>query len=263
MEREEATGFSGVPSTFAILLNKSNIAGRQLPALRYVTQAGGAMAPEMQRRLIEALPGKRIFIMYGATEASARLSYLDPAELPRKIGSIGKAIPNVELKVLRDDGGEADVDEPGEIVARGSNIMEGYWSDPEETAAVLDDKGYHTGDLGRRDAEGFLYVVGRKREMIKSGAHRISPKEIEEKLIEHPDVHEVAVIGVQDEILGEAIRAFVTPRPGHSPQPRDLVMWCRTHLSSFKVPGSILVIQEFPRNASGKIDKLSLRCLNA
>ena len=98
LEREEATGFSGVPSTFAILLNKSNLASRALPRLRYVTQAGGAMAPELTRRLMEALPGKKIFVMYGATEASARLSYLDPAELPRKVGSIGKAIPNVELR---------------------------------------------------------------------------------------------------------------------------------------------------------------------
>ena len=262
LEREEATGLAGVPSTFAILLNKSNLAARSLPSLRYVTQAGGAMAPELTRRLIAALPGKRIFIMYGATEAAARLSYLDPAELPRKLGSIGKAIPDVELRVLRDDGTEAGVGETGEIVARGPNIMEGYWNDPGETAEVLDARGYHTGDLGRRDDEGFLYVVGRKREMIKSGAHRISPKEIEEVLVEHPAVDEAAVIGRPDEILGEAIVAFVTLRPAAEEVASDSMLdWCRRRLPPYKVPERIRVLSEFPRNASGKIDKPGLSAL--
>jgi len=261
LERAEATGLSGVPSTFAILLNKSNLASRPLPSLRYVTQAGGAMAPDLARRLMEALPGKRIFVMYGATEASARLSYLDPAELPRRVGSIGKAIPNVELRVLRSDGTETDIGETGEIVARGSNLMEGYWNAPEETAAVLDAHGYHTGDLGRRDEDGFLYVVGRKREMIKSGAHRISPIEIEEILVEHPAVDEAAAIGLPDEILGEAIVAFVTLRPDASGDPTELAEWCRRRLPPYKVPGRFGVLAEFPRNASGKIDKLALRKL--
>jgi long-chain acyl-CoA synthetase len=259
LEREEATGLSGVPSTFAILLSKSNLASRPLPTLRYVTQAGGPMAPELTRRLVEALPGKRIFIMYGATEASARLSYLDPFELPRRAGSIGKAIPGVELRVLRDDGTEAAVGETGELVARGPNIMEGYWNDPEETATVLDANGYHTGDLGRRDEDGFLYVVGRKREMIKSGAHRISPKEIEEILAEHPAVAEAAVIGRPDEILGEAVVAFVTLRPGGvSVDSEPLLDWCRGRLPSFKVPARVQVLEELPRNTSGKTDKLAL-----
>jgi acyl-CoA synthetase (AMP-forming)/AMP-acid ligase II len=259
LEREGATGLAGVPSTFAILLNRSNIATRRLSSLRYVTQAGGPMPPETQRRLIEALPGKQIFIMYGATEASARLSYLSPTDLGRKLGSIGKAIPNVELRVLRDDGSETEADEVGEIVARGSNIMEGYWNDPEETAAVLDSAGYHTGDLGRRDAEGFLYVVGRKREMIKSGAHRISPKEIEEVLAASPSVHEAAVVGKPDEILGESIVAFVSIRPGHAPDARALAEWCRARLAHHKVPRSIRLLGEIPHNAAGKPDKPRLR----
>ncbi|HEX4824864.1 MAG TPA: class I adenylate-forming enzyme family protein [Candidatus Polarisedimenticolaceae bacterium] len=259
LESERATGLSGVPSTFAILLNKSNFASRPWPDLRYVTQAGGAMAPELTRRLMAALPGKQIFIMYGATEAAARLSYLDPQALPRKVGSIGKAIPGVELKILREDGTETEVGEVGEIVARGPNLMEGYWNDPVETAAVLDTHGYHTGDLGRRDDEGDLYVVGRKREMIKSGAHRISPKEIEETLVEHPAVDEAAVLGVEDEILGEAIMAFVTPRPGTVDARSDVLTdWCRRKLPLHKVPGRIDIVAELPRNASGKIDKLAL-----
>lgn len=258
LEATAATGLSGVPSTFAILLNRSNLAERPLPALRYVTQAGGAMAPELQRRLVDALPGKQIVIMYGATEASARLSYLEPADLPRKFGSIGKAIPNVELCVLREDGTEADVGEVGELVARGQNIMEGYWNDPEETAAVLDELGYHTGDLGRRDDEGFLYVVGRNREMIKSGAHRIAPKEIEEALLEHPQIHEAAVVGVPDEILGESISAFVSARPEENPASEEILNWCKLRLPSYKVPNTLRILKELHRSAAGKIDKLFL-----
>ena len=258
LERSEATGFSGVPSTFAILLNRSTLAQRELPHLRYVTQAGGAMAPQLQRRLIEALPGKRIFIMYGATEASARLSYLPPEDLPRKIGSIGKAIPGVTLTVRRDDGTPADVGEVGELVAQGANIMEGYWDNALDTAAVLDQQGYHTGDLGLHDVEGFLYVVGRKREMIKSGAHRIAPKEIEEILLEHPNVHEAAVVGVPDEMLGEVIAAFISARTNEPLNEREILDWCRRRLPSHKVPGLLRMIEEFERNAAGKINKLRL-----
>ncbi len=216
------------------------------------------MAPDLQRRLIEVLPKKQIFIMYGATEASARLSFLPPDELARKIGSIGKAIPGVELRVLREDNTEADVGEVGELVAQGDNIMEGYWNDPEETASVLDERGYHTGDLAVRDEEGFLTIVGRNREMIKSGAHRIAPKEIEEVLQEHPAVHEAAVVGVPDEILGEAIAAFVSVRGNEPLGEEDVIDWCRQRLPSHKVPGLVRVIGDFERNASGKIDKLVL-----
>jgi acyl-CoA synthetase (AMP-forming)/AMP-acid ligase II len=197
--------------------------------------------------------------MYGATEASARLSYLPPEKLSRKVGSIGKAIPGVQLDVLRDDGSRADDGEVGELVARGPNIMEGYWNDPEETAAVLDEYGYHTGDLGRRDEEGYLYVVGRKREMIKSGAHRISPKEIEEVLLENRSIHEAAVVGAEDEMLGEAIVAFVTLRPGHEAEPDAIIEWCRGRMPQYKVPHAMEIRRDFPRNASGKVDKLALK----
>lgn len=259
INRTGATGFSGVPSTFAILLNRSRLATDPPPSLRYVTQAGGGMAPEMIRRLMEALPRTRIFIMYGATEAGARLTYLPPEELPRKVGSIGRAIPNVEVRVLRDDGTEAADGETGELVARGSNIMSGYWGDAEETRQVLSPEGFHTGDLGRRDEEGYLYVVGRKREMIKCGAHRISPKEIEEALMEHSEVHEVAVIGVPDEIMGEAIRAFVVLRQGSGLRPEELIRFAAARLPEYKVPAGIVLRADLPKNPSGKIQKQSLR----
>jgi len=259
LARSEATGFAGVPSTFAILLHKTDFAQRSFPALRYVTQAGGAMAPALTQRLIEALPGKQIFVMYGATEASARLSFLPPDQLASHLGSIGRAIPGVELRVLREDGSEAAVGEVGEIVARGPNIMEGYWGDPEETLRVLDEAGYHTGDLARRDDSGFLWIVGRKRDMIKAGAHRISPKEIEEALLEHPGLLEVAVIGVPDEILGEAIEAHVVLRPDASTDARQLEAFVRERLPAYKTPRRFIVHAELPKSAAGKILKDVLR----
>lgn len=263
MHRTEVTGFAGVPSTYAILLNRSRLASDPPPSLRYVTQAGGAMAPELIRRLMEGLPRARVFIMYGATEAGARLTFLSPEDLPRKLGSIGRAIPNVEVRVLREDHQEADVGETGELVARGSNIMAGYWGDLEETHQVLGPEGFHTGDLGRRDEEGFLYVVGRKREMIKCGAHRISPKEIEEVLMDHPEVHEVAVIGIPHEMLGEAIRAYVVLREASDLTPQDLLSFAVARLPEYKVPAEIRLRPDLPKNASGKIQKQLLRDENS
>jgi acyl-CoA synthetase (AMP-forming)/AMP-acid ligase II len=258
MERERCTGFSGVPSSFAILLNRSNLAERSWEHLRYVTQAGGAMSPALIRRLIDALGSTDIFIMYGATEAAGRLSYLPAQDLQDNIGSIGKAIDGVELRVLRPDGTQADIGETGEIVASGACIMKGYWGAPDATAQVLDGSGYHTGDLARREANGYLTIVGRKGEMIKAGAHRISAREIENAIAEHPKVHEVAVVGVPDEQLGEAILAHVVPSSRDDP-PDDLPAFLRARLPRYKLPARIVLQEALPKNESGKIMKTALR----
>jgi acyl-CoA synthetase (AMP-forming)/AMP-acid ligase II len=200
-----------------------------------------------------------VIVMYGATEASARLTWLPPQDLERKLGSIGVPIPDVELRILREDGSQAAADEVGEIVARGPSIMAGYWGDPSATADVLDQDGFHTGDLGRRDADGYFWVVGRKREMIKSGAHRISPREIEDVLLLDPLVEEAAVVGRPDEVLGEVVIAHVTARPGQRPSPEALKRLCQENLASAKVPVEFHVRESLPRNAAGKVDKLALR----
>jgi acyl-CoA synthetase (AMP-forming)/AMP-acid ligase II len=259
MRERDATGFAGVPSTYAILLGKSAVRKMEFPALRYLTQAGGAMAPPLIREVMEVFHGKKIFIMYGATEASARLSYLPPEDLPRKVGSIGKAIPNVELRLIKDDGEEARTGEVGEIVAAGANIMQGYWNQPEETAAVLTPHGFHTGDLGRADEEGFFYVVGRKRDMIKSAGNRVSAKEIEEIILEHPNILEAAVIGIPDQFIGEAICAYIVPKNGVPVPPDELIAYCKDRLPDYKVPRAIIVRETLPKNASGKIMKEQLR----
>lgn len=258
MIKTAVTGFSGVPSTFSILLNNSNVRKTKFDTLRYITQAGGAMAPTLQQEVATVFAPAKLYIMYGATEASARLSYLDPEDLPRKWGSIGKAIPNVDLYIADECGNELPAGNVGEIVGRGANIMIGYWNDSQETAQALRKGLYYTGDLGRMDAEGFLYVVGRKKDMIKVGGERVSAKEIEEAILEIEQVHEVAVIGIEDAILGEAIKAFIVPRANSALNREAVTGFLREKLPHYKNPKYIEICTELPKNESGKILKAVL-----
>jgi len=258
MAREKVTGLSGVPSTFAILLHRSAARDYSFPHLRYLTQAGAAMAPNLAGQLKELFPGTDIYIMYGQTEAAPRLSYLPPADLLHKPGSIGKAIPGVNLELIKEDGKPAGTGEVGEIVASGDNIMPGYWQRPEETSAVLRDGKLWTGDLAYCDDEGYLYIVSRKSDMIKCGSHRIAPKEIEEIIMEIDGVHETVVVGAQDEILGETIDAYVVLKPDHSLPEKDILRYCRKNLPPFKVPHRVLILDELPKTESGKIKKSDL-----
>ncbi|NTV50334.1 MAG: acyl--CoA ligase [Geobacteraceae bacterium] len=258
MQTERVTGFSGVPSTFALLLKRTAIRDSPLPQLRYVTQAGGWMSPSLTRELIAALPEVAIHVMYGQTEAAPRLSSLDPADLQRKAGSIGKAIPGVTLKVLTPTGAAVKPGETGELAAKGENVMIGYWGQPQATAEVLRDGWLWTGDLVTADEEGYLYIAGRQSDMIKSGAHRIAPKEIEDVLLEHDAVFEVAVIGVDDEILGESLQACVVLKEAGSCQAEELLRHCQQILPHYKVPHSIMFFDELPKTESGKIRKTEL-----
>lgn len=258
MVREDATGFAGVPSTFAILLNRSGIRKYAFPKLRYVTQAGGAMPAKHAQELAQILPGTEIFIMYGQTEASARLTCLDSADLTRKPGSIGLPIPGVKITVRREDSAPCAPGEVGEIVAEGDNVMKGYWGDPEETAKVLRDDGLHTGDMAWMDEDGYLYIAGRKSEMIKSGGHRICPKEIEETILEIPAVHETAVVGVEDEILGESITAYVVLKERCVIESQEVQRHCKERLSIYQVPRKVLFLEVLPKTATGKVKKYAL-----
>ena len=259
MRQHRATGFAGVPSTFALLLHRSNLATMEFPDLRYVTQAGGGMPAARILEWLEKGPKVPFFVMYGATEASARLTYLEPENLRRKLGSIGRAIPNVEMLVVKDDGEVAAPGEVGELVARGTNISCGYWNDPIETRKRFGPQGYRTGDLGYADEEGFLYLVGRRHDMIKVGGQRVAAKEIEEVLNEHPGVHEVAVVGVPDDLLGEVPVAFVAVRDGHEADAAALLAFCRERLAWHKVPIRVEFRARLPKAAIGKLDKEALR----
>ncbi len=259
MKKTEVTGFSGVPSTFMILLNKSSVRKYEFESLRYLTQAGGAMAPVVQREVADLFSPAKLFVMYGATEASARLSYLDPDMLPAKWGSIGKGIPNVDLFVADENGQEVPQGDVGEVAARGANLMVGYWNDPEETAKVLRNGLYYTGDLGRMDEDGYLFVVGRTKDMIKVGGQRVSGKEVEEKILEINDVHEVAAIGVADPTLGEAIKVFIVPRDGTVLDQDSIIKQLKNKLPAFKLPKYIEFREDLPKNESGKILKTVLK----
>jgi len=255
MKKTAVTGFSGVPSTFIILLNRSPLTKYKFNSLRYLTQAGGAMAPNVQKEVAQIFAPAKLFIMYGATEASARLSYLDPNMLESKYGSIGKAIPNVDLFIADENGRELQQGEVGEIVARGSNLMIGYWNDPAETSQVLKNGLYYTGDLGRMDEDGFIYVVGRKKDMIKIGGERVSAKEIEEALLEIEEILEVAVIGIHDQTLGEAIKAFIVLKNGNNINDKKIKKNLAEKLPVFKLPKYIEFCKSLPKNRSGKILK--------
>jgi len=260
LEASRVTGFSGVPSTFAILAARTDFLARPWPHLRYITQAGGAMTRALQRQLRDTLPEHvTMFIMYGQTEGGARLSYVPPERLVDKYGSIGIGIPGVDLTVRRADGSECDVDEVGEVVAQGDNIMQGYWNDPEETAGVLYPDGLHTGDLGKRDEDGFIWLVDRIKNMIKAGANRVSAKEVEEVIAEVACVQEACVVGVADELLGEAIEAYVVARPGPAYDENAILQHCREHLAMYKLPRTVHLISAMPKSAAGKVVKRELR----
>ncbi|MFH0944319.1 MAG: class I adenylate-forming enzyme family protein, partial [Planctomycetota bacterium] len=254
MERGKCTGLAGVAPTFSLLLERSDIARRKLEHLRYVTHAGGPIGVELVRQLRQALPRQQLFIMYGATEAGGRLSYLEPNELEEGIGTVGRPIEGVELRVLRPDGSEADRDEEGELVARGPSIMRGYYGDPEETARVLVDGALRTGDLARRDRDGRITISGRVRDLIKVGGHRVIAGEVESAILEYPKVNEVAVIGVPDGAFGEKIAAFVAIREPSGPiDPRDLRRFLAERLPPYMRPSRIEWVSELPRNAAGKV----------
>ena len=257
MIEEKATLFSGVPSTFAYLLHRSPFkkSSGQLKHLRMVTQAGGHMARAIKTALRDALPDHtQICIMYGATEASARLTWLDPYCFEQKIDSIGRAIPGVTVRILDEQGREVAQDANGEVVASGANIMQGYWKDPQATTKALDHHGYHTGDVGFKDADGFIFLEGRKDNLLKVGGHRINPQEVEDALLATGLAVEAAVVGLADDLLGKRLAALVVPLSGDA-SPEAIKKRCAALVPKYKLPGDIKLVRSLPKNANGKVDR--------
>lgn len=257
IEQQRCTGFSGVPATFARLL-AADLSVYDLQSLRYVTQAGAAMTPALTEQLRAALPAAQIFVMYGQTEAAARLAYLPPEALDRKVGSAGRAIPGVTLRIVDQSGREVPRGTVGEVIASGDNVMRGYWNDPEATARALRDNVLHTGDLASMDDEGYLYIAGRESEMIKSGAHRIGPGEIEAVIARIPGVRNCAVAGVPDQLLGQAIAAFIVPEAGTTLDLQAIKRACLNDLPRFKLPEHILIVPNLPHNQNDKLQRSAL-----
>jgi acyl-CoA synthetase (AMP-forming)/AMP-acid ligase II len=259
IEREECTVLAGVPSSFQLLLRASTFAQRSLPSLRLIQQAGGKLPPVLIEELLAARSTAKLYVMYGQTEATARLSYLPPDKLRGKPGSIGQGIPGVELRVLNEHGEPVRPGERGEIYASGSNISPGYYQDPEGSAAKFTPYGLRTGDLAVVDGEGDISIVDRRDDFIKSWGHRVSSQEVEAAVLRMEELVSAAVVGVRDDEAGEAVMLFVTSRPGVEVTPEDVLAVCRRHLPKYMVPRSVLVLDALPLNANGKIAKPRLR----
>ncbi|NMG76358.1 acyl-CoA ligase (AMP-forming), exosortase A system-associated [Aromatoleum diolicum] len=271
--RERVTGLTAVPPLWI------QLAGLDWPEtvaehLRYIANTGGRMPFETLKTLRSKLPGTRPFLMYGLTEAF-RATYLPPDEIDRRPDSIGKAIPNAEVLVLREDGSECAPNEPGELVQRGALVGMGYWNDAEKTAErykplpagigghetglMIPEVAVFSGDSVRRDEDGFLYFIGRRDEMMKTSGYRVSPTEVEEILYGSGRVGECVAFGLPHPALGHAICVIATPAPGTQLDTTALLADCRKRMPAYMVPAHIEVRDgPLPRNPNGKIDRKQL-----
>jgi long-chain acyl-CoA synthetase len=260
MQTERVTGLPLVPTMAAMILQMRDLEAGAFPHLRYITNTAAALPPAHITRLQELFPATRLYSMYGLTECK-RCTYLPPEELARRPGSVGIAIPGTEAYVVDADGERAAPGETGELVIRGAHVMQGYWENPEATARVLRpgpypwEKVLYTGDLFRADADGFLYFVGRKDDIIKTRGEKVSPKEVENALYGLPGIREAAVVGVPDPILGFAIKAVVAADPGANLTAHDVIRHCARHLEDFMVPKMVEFRDALPKTESGKISR--------
>lgn len=256
------TGFAGVPANYQILLRNSRFGRQPLPSLRYMLQAGGKLADEFIDQVRAAQPQAKLYVMYGQTEATARLSYLPPDALSSKRGSIGRGIPGVTLRIIREDGQEAAAGEVGQIVAEGENISPGYWQAPEESAEVFREGRLYTGDLARKDADGFITIVGRSRDFIKLGGTRVAAQQLERTALTFEGCIDAAVVGVADPLLGEAAVYFLVHPSGEAVR-EAFLEHCKAALPPAHWPRELTFLPDLPRTASGKPDRPRLRELAA
>jgi long-chain acyl-CoA synthetase len=261
LETEGCTVLAGVPSSYQLMLRASSLGRRSLPSLRLLQQAGGTLPPALIETLVAAQPQARLFVMYGATEATARLSYLPPERLRDKLGSIGRGIPGVELRVLDDAGEPVPPGQRGEVYARGDNVSPGYWQDPIGSAEKFTARGLRTGDVAVVDEDGFVFVVDRVDDFIKSWGYRVSSQEVEASVLQLDGLVAAAAVGVPDDEAGESVALFVTLRPGAPVTADDVAAHARAHLPKFMVPRTVTVLPDLPLTANGKISKSALRTM--
>ena len=218
------------------------------------------LCEDMARMLIDAYGTQNFYQVYGMTETGPAGAVLKPADQVRKAGSIGKGgMLGVDLKVIDDHGHDVEAGGEGEIWMRTDSVMEVYMSNPRDTAEAFIDGWYRTGDIGRVDEDGYVYVIDRKKDIIITGGENVASREVEEVLSAHPDVSQVAVVGATDERWGEAVCAVVVPAPGAELDTDELIRWTEDRLARFKRPKRVLTLREMPTNASGKVDKRRIR----
>jgi acyl-CoA synthetase (AMP-forming)/AMP-acid ligase II len=263
VEQHGVTRFFIVPAALQMLLMHPRCAQTDFGRLKYILYGAAPIPLELLRQCIKMF-GADFIQAYGMTETTGTICMLPPEdhdpEGNQRMRSAGKPLPGVEIRILGDDGQALPVGEVGEVVTRSSNNMIGYWNLPEATAKTMTADGWiHTGDAGYLDADGYLYIHDRMKDMIISGGENVYPAEVESAIFGHPAVQEVAVIGIPDAKWGETVKAVVVPKPGMSVDEGDIIAWTRERIAPFKCPRSIDVIEALPRNASGKILRKDLR----
>ncbi|PKP97990.1 MAG: acyl-CoA synthetase [Alphaproteobacteria bacterium HGW-Alphaproteobacteria-13] len=263
VEKHGVTRFFIVPAALQMLLMHPRCASVDFGRLKYILYGAAPIPLELLRQCIRMF-GAQFIQAYGMTETTGTICLLPPEdhdpEGNARMRSAGRPLPGVEIRILGPDGREVPVGEVGEVVTRSSNNMIGYWNLPDATATTMTDDGWiHTGDAGYLDADGYLFIHDRMKDMIITGGENVYPAEVESAIFGHPAVQEVAVIGIPDATWGETVKAVVVPRPGMEIDPDDIIAWARGRIAAFKAPRSVDVIPALPRNASGKILRKDLR----
>jgi acyl-CoA synthetase (AMP-forming)/AMP-acid ligase II len=262
VERERITVLPGAPTIYQSLLDHPDHERRDIGSLRLAVTGAADIPVELIRRVREELPFECIRTGYGLTEAGTVTGSKPDDDFEHVATTVGVPWPGFEVRTVDESGRDTGVDAPGEVVVRGETVMRGYLDDPGATAAAIDGDGWlHTGDLGTFDADGYLRIVGRIKDMFIVGGFNAYPAEIENLLLRHPQVAQVAVIGVPDTRLGEVGMAFIVAEPGASPTPEVIIDWSRAHMANYKVPRFVSFVDALPVNATGKVVKDELRAL--
>ena len=260
IEKERATIISGAPALYNMLLQHSKMHQYDTRSIIKCTSGSDKLPLEIKKRLLEFFPNiKGVYDVYGLTEASPCITILSAEDSLRKDGSVGQALPYLEVRIVDQENNSLPSGEVGELICRGPNVMQGYHRNPRATGESLKNGWLYTGDLARVDDEGFIYIVDRKKEMILSGGENIYPREIEEVLMRHSAVADVAVIGIPHPTWGETVKAFVALREGHIIDEQEVIDFCKNNLASYKKPTAVAFVPAIPRNPSGKALKRLLR----
>lgn len=262
VQDERCTGLHGVPTMFIAELDHPRFAEFDLSSLRTGIMAGSPCPTEVMKRVVEQMHLREITIAYGMTETSpvsCQSSFDTP--LDKRVSTVGRVQPHLGIKIVDPEtGAVVPVGERGEFCTRGYSVMHGYWGDAEKTREAIDQDGWmHTGDLATMDAEGYVNIVGRIKDMVIRGGENIYPREIEEFLYRHPQVQDVQVVGLPDQKYGEELCAWIIPKPGSAPTEDDIRAFCKGQIAHYKVPRYIRFVREFPMTVTGKIQKFRIR----